>query len=76
LRGLSGSGFDDQFWQTDAVNPGIFWESPHSLSIVGVSLEFQRLCGRLRASIFCGLLPFQGDGAPAERVRLAGKARN
>jgi hypothetical protein len=40
------------------------------------SLEFQRLCGRLRASIFCGLLPFQGDGAPAERVRLAGKARN
>jgi transposase len=36
LRGLSGSGFDDQFWQTDAVNPGIFWESPHPLSIVGV----------------------------------------
>jgi hypothetical protein len=38
LRGLSGSGFDDQFWQTDAVNPGIFWESPHPLSIVGVIL--------------------------------------
>jgi hypothetical protein len=36
LRGLSGSGFDDQFWQTDAVNPGILWESPHLLSIVGV----------------------------------------
>jgi hypothetical protein len=28
LRGLSGSGFDNPFWQTDAVNPGIFWESP------------------------------------------------
>jgi len=35
LRGLSGSGFDDQFWRTDAVNPGILWESPHPLSIVG-----------------------------------------
>src|SRR3954463_9328897 len=39
LRGLSGSGFDDQVWQTDAVNPGIFWESPHPLSIVGVNNE-------------------------------------
>src|SRR5215212_470941 len=36
IEGPSGSGFDDQFWQTDAVNPGIFWESPHPLSIVGV----------------------------------------
>jgi hypothetical protein len=36
LRGPSGSGCDDQFWQTDAVNPGILWESPHPLSIVGV----------------------------------------
>src|SRR3954470_2941062 len=36
IEGLSGSGFDDQFWQTDAVNPGILWESPHPLSIVGV----------------------------------------
>jgi len=40
LRGLSGSGFDNQFWQTDAVNPGILGESPHPLSIVGVQDEF------------------------------------
>src|SRR4051812_19628607 len=26
--------------------------------------------------IFCGLLLFQGDGAPAKRARLAYKARN
>jgi len=39
LRGPSGSGFDDQFWQTDAVNPGILWESPHPLSIVGVEYK-------------------------------------
>src|SRR3954451_362157 len=37
IEGPSGSGFDDQFWPTDAVNPGIFWESPHPLSIVGVT---------------------------------------
>jgi hypothetical protein len=39
LRGLSGSGFDDQFWQTDAVSPAILWESPHPLSIVGVTTD-------------------------------------
>src|SRR3954453_8020286 len=37
LRGLSGSGFDDQFWPTDALSPAILWESPHPLSIVGVT---------------------------------------
>src|SRR3954451_9195855 len=41
IEGPSGSGFDDQFWPTDAVNPGIFWESPHPLSIVGVALRHQ-----------------------------------
>src|SRR5215210_1606631 len=37
IEGTLRNGFDDQFWQTDAVNPGILWESPHLLSIVGVT---------------------------------------
>src|SRR5215213_5973059 len=36
IEGVLRKRLDDQFWQTNAVNPGILWESPHPLSIVGV----------------------------------------
>src|SRR4051795_13721154 len=42
IEGVSGTGLEAQSSQTDAVKSLIRWESPHPLSIAGVSLEFQR----------------------------------
>jgi hypothetical protein len=70
LRGLSGSGFDDQFGQTDAVNPGILWESHHPLSIVGVLQTFQRGWFELafkRLKSLVGLKGPPGTDAPSAR---------
>src|SRR4051795_9384431 len=41
IEGVSGTGLEAQSSQTDAVKSLIRWESPHPLSIAGVSQDFR-----------------------------------
>src|SRR3954451_1401626 len=41
IEGVSGTGLEAQSSQTDAVKSLIRWESPHPLSIAGVSVEIR-----------------------------------
>src|SRR3954451_21124569 len=43
IEGVSGTGLEAQSSQTDAVKSLIRWESPHPLSIAGVSIIIPRL---------------------------------
>src|SRR3954451_24921209 len=45
IEGLSGTGFEAQLSQTDAVKPLIRWESPHPLSIAGVNNSRRAFAG-------------------------------
>src|SRR3954447_22842935 len=72
IEGPSGSGFDDQFWPTDAVNPGILWESPHPLSIVGVKNTQPKCRDTTRASVERNVTVSSVAGLPAPPVYCRG----